>query len=119
RTILRRILQRAAADKPTVLVVEDAHWLDSASWSFLLDVLQDVRPLCTIVASRPFVEPAPREWHRLLRAAGERRLTLKGLSPEETVSLVRQRLGVTAIPDALATFVTQRVDGHPFFCEEM
>jgi class 3 adenylate cyclase len=119
RNILRQILQHAVADRPTMLVLEDAHWLDSASWSFLLDVVQDVRPLCIIVASRPFVEPAPREWQRLVRAAGERRLTLKGLSPEETVSLVHQRLGVAAIPDALATFVTQRVDGHPFFCEEL
>src|SRR5262249_18842094 len=112
-------LQRAAAGEPTMLVVEDAHWFDSASWSLLLDVLQDVRPFYTIVASRPFVEPAPREWHRLVRAAGERRLTLKGLSPEDTVTLVRQRLGVAAIPTALATFVTDRVDGHPFFAEEL
>ena len=119
RNLLRAILQRASNDEPTMLVVEDAHWFDSASWGLLLDVLQEVRPLCTIVASRPFVEPAPREWQRLVRAAGERRLTLKGLSPEETVALVRQRLGVAALPAALARFVTERVDGHPFFCEEL
>ena len=35
------------------------------------------------------------------------------------MALVRQRLGVAAIPDALAMFVTERVDGHPFFCEEL
>ena len=67
RNLLRQILQRAVADPPTMLVLEDAHWLDSASWSLLLDVLQEVRPLCTIVASRPFVEPAPREWSVCLR----------------------------------------------------
>src|SRR5262249_11291138 len=119
RHLLRTILQRAAADRPTMLVVEDAHWFDSASWGLLLDVLQEVRPLCTIVASRPFVEPTPREWQRLVRAAGERRLTLTGLSPEETVALVRQRLGVAAIPAALPRFVTERLDGPPFFCAEL
>jgi class 3 adenylate cyclase/tetratricopeptide (TPR) repeat protein len=119
RLLLREILQDAARESPTLLVLEDAHWLDSASWNLLLDVVQSVQPLCTLVASRPFSEPAPREWRRLTDAAGERRLRLEALSPSETAALVRQRLGVREIPEALARFVEERVSGHPFFCEEL
>ncbi len=119
KRLLSRVLQRAAAERPTLLAIEDAHWLDSASWSLLLDVLQSVRPLMAIVATRPFGDPPPTEFARLAQLAGERHLELEGLSPEETRALIAARLGVPDVPPSLANFVDHRVAGHPFFCEEL
>ena len=65
KLLLRRILERFVPGAPTLLVVEDAHWLDSVSWGLLLDAATSVRPLMTVVATRPPGEPVPptsRNW---------------------------------------------------------
>jgi predicted ATPase len=119
RRLLVRILRSVASASPLLLLVEDAHWLDSTSWSLLLEIARGVQPLLTVVAARPPAEPVPAEYLRLTRLPSTRLLHLEGLTPEETVTLVANRLGVRAVPDALAGFVQERVSGHPFFCEEL
>ena len=37
KLLLRRILRALRVAGPTLLVVEDAHWLDSVSWGLLLE----------------------------------------------------------------------------------
>jgi class 3 adenylate cyclase/tetratricopeptide (TPR) repeat protein len=119
RRILQQILQHAASAQPTLLVVEDAHWLDSASWGVLLAVVQGVRPLTVLVATRPPGSPVPVDFANLARAAGEHHLRLDALTGDETRQLIQQRLGVSEVPPRLASFIEQRVAGNPFFCEEL
>ena len=119
KRLLRQILQRFAEASPMLLVVEDAHWLDSASWGLLLDVVNGVRPLMVFVATRPLGDSVSNDFTALSHAAGDRLLQLDALSPEETRRLVAERLGVGEVPPPLATFVEERVAGHPFFCEEL
>jgi class 3 adenylate cyclase len=119
RRLLQQILQHFASDQPSLLVVEDAQWLDSASWGVLLAVVHGVRPLTVLVATRPLGTPAPVDYANLARAASHRYLRLDALSGDETRQLVQQRLGVSEVPAPLATFIEQRVAGNPFFCEEL
>ena len=119
KRLLSRVLQRFATEHPTLLAIEDVHWLDSSSWGLLLDVAQSVRPLMTLAATRPLGDPVPTDFSRLVQLAGERHLELEGLSADETRALIAARLGVSDVPPSLATFVEERVAGHPFFCEEL
>lgn len=119
RQLLARLLQHEAATLRTLLELEDAHWLDSNSWSLLLEVLQSVRPLLTVVTTRPPAEPVPQEYHRLARLAGENILRLEALAEADMAALMRQRLGVRELPVALFKLVQARTAGHPFFCEEL
>lgn len=119
RHLLARILEHGTSSALTLLVVEDAHWLDSNSWALLLDVLATVRPLLTVVASRPPGDPVPADYARLTRSAGEWVIRLGALSPGETAELIAQQLGVGAAPAGLVKLVQDRVAGHPFFCEEL
>jgi class 3 adenylate cyclase/tetratricopeptide (TPR) repeat protein len=119
KRLLRRLLERYVTGGQTLLVVEDAHWLDSVSWGLLLDAVSSVRPLMTVVATRPLGEPAPPDFAQLVRLAGEHVLRLEALSGDETRALIAERVGVAEVPDALAAFVDARVAGHPFFCEEL
>lgn len=46
-------------------------------------------------------------------------LQLVGLTLEETVTLVRQRLGVLRLPEAVGRLVHERTNGNPLFGEEL
>ncbi len=56
--LLIRVLGRDAATRPTMVVLEDAHWLDSASWSLVLQVRRVIPPLLVVLTMRPNVDPA-------------------------------------------------------------
>ncbi|MGA2551271.1 MAG: adenylate/guanylate cyclase domain-containing protein [Burkholderiaceae bacterium] len=119
RQLLAKILENEVKTLPTLLEVEDAHWLDSNSFALLLEVVQSVHPLVTVVATRPYAEPVPAEYERLKLLAGANILTLEGLPQEDMATLMCQYLGVREVPGPLFELVQDRVAGHPFFCEEV
>ena len=134
RDLIVRLLQRAVAAappnepesdspagmlRPHVLVLEDAHWLDSASWALTRQVADQVAPLLLVVATRPLSPPLPTDCQRLKDARNTRALQLAGLGADETVALVAQRLGVAALPDPVARLIVERAEGNPFYSEEL
>ncbi|NJN99294.1 MAG: AAA family ATPase, partial [Anaerolineales bacterium] len=119
RDLLLNLLQEATAQTPALLVLEDAHWLDSASWALTRLVSQRVPGALLVVATRPLSAPLPIEYSQLLQTPGLQRLTLEALSPEETLTLVCQRLGANNLPDPVATLIRTKAEGHPFFSEEL
>ncbi|MGH2913799.1 MAG: AAA family ATPase [Solirubrobacteraceae bacterium] len=114
-------LRRLASASPTVLVVEDAHWLDSMSSALLDRVTADDPECLTLVTERigdADAEARP-ERDRLRSGVRTQVLTLGPLSQEHTVALVHQRLGTSSVDPAVLALVVERVIGHPFFCEAL
>jgi hypothetical protein len=99
------------------VILEDAHWLDSASWALARLVRQHVRPALLVVSTRPLGEDLPLELRQCIHAGDTRNLALDALAPEEAVALVCQRLGVPSLPEPAAAFVRTRGAGNPFFSE--
>ncbi|MBM3266502.1 MAG: AAA family ATPase [Candidatus Sericytochromatia bacterium] len=116
---LARLLARQAERGPTMMVIEDAHWLDSASWGLLRYVCQSVRPLIAVVASRPIPDPVPAEYRQIVEAPGARRQRLGPLQPDEIELMLLRRLEVRKLPKELVGFIVARTGGHPFFSEEV
>ncbi|MGB0385679.1 MAG: adenylate/guanylate cyclase domain-containing protein [Ardenticatenaceae bacterium] len=100
-----------------LLIIEDAHWLDSASWALLRMVERDVRPLLLVMATRPIPEPVPPEYKKL--SANGHLLNLQPLPTADALALVCQRLGVKGLPEPVAKLISQKAEGHPFFSEEL
>ncbi len=119
RTLLIQLLQASITRSPKVLILEDAHWMDSASWALALAVSQQVRPLMLVIASRPLTEPLPPEYTRLLQVGNLRHLKLGPLDVEDTLALVCQRLGVATLPEQVAVLIKEKAEGNPFFSEEL
>ncbi|HEY1011668.1 MAG TPA: adenylate/guanylate cyclase domain-containing protein, partial [Herpetosiphonaceae bacterium] len=117
--LLLDLLQRFARVTPLLVILEDAHWLDSASWALTRLVARDVRPAMLLLATRPLSEPAPPEYRQLLALPGAHQLVLDTLSPAETLALVCQRLGVAELPEEVAALIQEKAEGHPFFSEEL
>ncbi len=117
--LLLQILQEAVSASPLLLVLEDAHWLDSASWALAKLVSRDVQPVLLVLATRPMPDPPPSEYSQLLHDPDLVHLRLGALSPNQALSLVCARLGVTELPGSVADFIRHRTEGHPFFSEEL
>ncbi|MBK9712906.1 MAG: AAA family ATPase [Kouleothrix sp.] len=119
RDLLIGLLQAAAQQAPTLLVLEDMHWLDSASWALALAASQRVRPLLLVGAARPLGDPPPAEYAQLIRSPATLHLHLGALLPDEAIELVCQRLGVGALPEPVARLIREKAEGQPFFSEEL
>ncbi|MEZ4474521.1 MAG: AAA family ATPase [bacterium] len=119
RQLLVHLIERAARHDRIMLVIEDAHWLDSASWEVAMRAARDVHPCLVLVATRPMGEAAPPEYRALIQAGETTRLTLSHLSPEQTLQLVCQRLGVVRLPEEVGRLLIDKSGGNPFFSEEL
>ncbi len=114
--LLLFILQQAQIG---LLVLEDAHWLDSSSWALARLVAEQAQPLLLVLACRPVASPRPAELGQLLALPAAQHLELGGLSLPDTAALVGRCLGVNNPPPALAELIYTKAEGNPFFSEEL
>lgn len=126
RDLLLRLLQMAIGPVPTLLILEDAHWMDSASWLLALAAGQPAGqrgqgyPLLLIMATRPLTGSLPEEYRQLLLlTTGMQWLRLDALPPQDILALVCQRLGVATLPEPVAALIHEKAQGNPFFSEEL
>ena len=124
--LLIALLGRWAGERPLVLVLEDAHWMDTRSWGLALAVAYAMRsanlPGLLVLAMRPIERPdRPAELALLASGDGAVQMALGALEPEETLALAADRLGLPAseLPPALARLLAARAGGNPFFAEEI
>jgi tetratricopeptide (TPR) repeat protein len=125
-SLLLALLQAWAADRPLVLVVEDAHWLDSLSWDLTVQAARALTiarvSMLLVVVMRPMEgEFTHAEAQILTGMAGTKHLSLESLTPDETLALAAARLGIASagLPHAVAELVRTRAGGNPFFAEEL
>ena len=112
-----------AKERPLFLILEDAHWLDSLSWQLVEHVAQafatsGVAFLLVVITRRMDQHSSGAQYLARLQAE---KLTLPILSDNATVALVTARLGLIPgdFPATLATLITKRAEGNPFFAEEL
>ncbi|MFE2311313.1 ATP-binding protein, partial [Streptomyces sp. NPDC059411] len=111
------IVQRA----PVALVLDDAHWADpeSLSWLAAFAPRAEHLPLLLVVAYRPDELPAHAEAFRTLPGrAGHRPLALAPLTAEAVSTLVRESVGDHA-DDAFCREAWAVTTGNPFEAVEL
>ncbi|HEY1860455.1 MAG TPA: adenylate/guanylate cyclase domain-containing protein, partial [Gemmataceae bacterium] len=114
RDLLLRLLTSRCWLKPTMLLLEDLHWIDSASEDLLARSaeLEKQLPLLIVCSHRPEYQP---QW--LPRDATT--IPLAPLSTRATSDIVKSRLGQDTPPAALLEFVAERAGGNALFAEEI
>jgi DNA-binding winged helix-turn-helix (wHTH) protein/tetratricopeptide (TPR) repeat protein len=117
-------LQRAAARRPIVVVLDDLHWADEASLrllGFLARTLAETHLLVLatyrdveVRRGHPLAELLP----ALARESACERIALRGLALADTTAFIR---GITgrAPSDELALAVQDMTEGNPFFIQEI
>ena len=119
RELLARLLSFEASLAPVLIVMEDLHWFDSASWALLVDVQQKVRPLFLALNTRPLSDPVPAQFKQIIDAPGTRLVKLEAMMLDDVEALVCQRLGVKSVPPMIGRLIREKSEGHPFFAEEL
>ena len=119
REVLARLLAYEARQAPVLIVIEDLHWLDSASWALLVDVQQKVRPLFLALNTRPLADPVPAQFKQIIETPGAQLVRLEAMLLDDVEALVCQRLGVKSVPPMIGRLIRERSEGHPFFAEEL
>jgi len=101
--------------RPSVLVIEDLHWIDSASEDYLKTLIDGLAgaSVLLVLTYRPTYRP-PFGEHTYVS-----RVVLHPLDEWEARRLVRATLRVEDLPDDLAGLVARKAEGNPFFLEEI
>jgi len=111
------------ASAPFVIVIDDGHWVDSASWAMAERAVREVPSLLLVVATRPFGEGsgryAPDEYQRMLESEQTEHVVLSELDPADVMQLVENCLGVKSIPGPVIEMIIEQAEGHPYFSEEI
>src|SRR5215217_3054272 len=120
----RGYLSARANLMPTVIVLDDLHWADTASLELLLNVagLLESCPLLIICLLRPDKE-AP-SWSAIERARSElgERYTEVLLEPLDTAhaqELLGNLLYIEDLPESVRNLILDKAEGNPFFVEEV
>lgn len=112
RALLAELLAEAAdGSEPAVVLLEDAHWFDTASRQLVSDARRAGLPL--VVTTRP---PDGDEAVGLPDAA---RLRLPPLSDDEVARLAAARLWAHAVDPPARRLLVETCQGNPFFVVEL
>jgi class 3 adenylate cyclase len=100
---------------PALFIIEDAQWIDAVSESMLADLLTIIprTPSMVLITARPEYEGA------LTRVHDAQTIALAPLGDSDIAALLGELLGSAPSVDELATAITDRAAGNPFFAEEM
>ena len=108
--LILALLQQLATQQPTLVVLEDTHWLDSESYNVLGQLLAKLAewPLMMVLTG-----------HDLLPHDGLTHLTLPPLSESALVEVAQRALGADTLDKSLADWVCQHGAGNPLYVEEL
>ncbi|HZP09694.1 ATP-binding protein [Methyloceanibacter sp.] len=115
REAMRRfIFALCRLGRPVVMVVEDLHWIDSASQGVLDDIVKSAtdEPLLLLCSFRPQFEPV------FALAEGTPELRLNALTNVIATEIIRERLEGQALPAELLELGVAKSEGNPLFAEE-
>jgi predicted ATPase len=104
-----------ARDKPVLMVLEDAHWIDPTSrevLDLLVDRAQDISVLI-VITCRPEFQPS---WSTQSHITT---LTLNRLSRQLRAALVESVAGSNVLPHEVVEQIILKTDGVPLFLEEL
>jgi len=113
-TALIRMVIAQAQRKPLILVVEDLHWVDSASREAISELLGSIHAerVLLLLTYRPEFVP---EWRT---KSNFHQIVLGRLSEDNSLSMACHLLETQAVGSDIARQVLEKTEGVPFFIEE-
>lgn len=112
---VRTLPRSGPQDTSTVVIIEDLHWIDSASVEFveaLADAVVGTKTLLVVNLRPGFVAP-------LMQRSHYRQISMPPLAPLQATALLQDYLGNDASLVLLTRNIVERAQGNPFFIEEL
>jgi predicted ATPase/class 3 adenylate cyclase len=116
---VQAILSSVAKQGPTIICLEDLHWADPSFLELIRLILSDFRePIFFLCIYRPVITLFTS--HQIDNMVNPyKEIRLQDLSPSESNEMVESLLNTDMVPSELKQFVQDKVEGNPFYVEEM
>ena len=120
----RSFLRARAEVMPTVIVLDDLHWADTASLDLLLSVVDMVGDLPLLVTCLLRPDKDAPSWSAIERARGElgssySEILLEPLDAAHSQELLGNLLYIEDLPESVRNLILNKAEGNPFFVEEV
>ncbi len=120
RWLIADLLRHRVRRQPLAFVIEDLHWLDSASLAVITTMADRVLPILLVASLRPMevstIQPSNLgDWF----PAGFERLVLSPLPKSECTRLISARIGASDVADDVASFIHGKARGNPLHTLEL
>ena len=109
-----------ASQQPSVIILEDAHWLDEASQQLTLALARALAdwPILLALVHRPLTDDDQPVLPELARSDLHCPIDLDRLSAEAIETLIAQRLS-GGLPPLAIDLIQRRTQGNPLFIEQL
>jgi class 3 adenylate cyclase/tetratricopeptide (TPR) repeat protein len=116
---VQRILSSLSRQAPTIVCLEDLHWADPSFIELIRLLLAEARDSILFVCIyRPVISLFSS--HQIKSMTNPyQEIRLQDLSPSESQGMMESLLKTEIIPAELKRFVQDKVEGNPFYVEEM
>jgi predicted ATPase len=113
--LLTNLFFDAAARRPTLLIIEDLHWVDPTSLELIRMTAMRIHgaAVLMVLSMRPEGSPPWTEHDRMTR------IDLERLSPAETEAMIHDLSHATPLPEELVRDLVEKSDGVPLYVEEV
>lgn len=118
RATVAALVADQSAKTPRLLVVEDVHWSDAATRSYLASIAAAVAdcPAVLVMTTRIEGDPIDPAWRTAAASAPVMTIDLAPLRAEEAAALASALIGA---PSGLAATCVERSGGNPLFLEQL
>ena len=114
--LLVKLLQRHGRQRPLLLCLDDAQWMDPSSWKLLRVVRRHVSPVLVVILWRS----DDSDGHdRLVQLASLHQIPLGPLSDTRVAELACKKLGVDQLPGPVKDALVERARGNPSYAHEL
>ena len=119
RKLLISVFSYYLSDHKSLIAIEDLNYMDPASWSLLIEMIQSMRNIIFVLSCRPFGFPLPPDLVKLVRFPNLKKFHLELFSQQDVSASARRVLGIKTLPSELESFIFTRTKGHPLYIEEI
>lgn len=117
--VLLALLHDRVGDRSAIILIEDAHWLDSASWLLLNRAARDFRDLILLFTARPPTDVPWQGFEAMLDVRPIEHIRLSPLSEADTGAMLADNLGCTQIEQRVLAAITERSRRSPLFAVQL
>src|SRR5262249_26083894 len=112
---LKQMSLKGSQHRPLIFEVEDLHWIDKTSEAYLASFVESLTGAAILLLTtyRPGYHPP---W---IDKSYATQLSLRSLTPQDSVTVVHATSHHAALPASLAHRIIEQAEGNPFFLEEL
>ncbi|WP_167616848.1 AAA family ATPase [Maribellus sediminis] len=116
RTLLINLVRKFASEQAFIIILDDAQWMDAASWDLVREISKSVAECFTICVVQD-IETIKEA--KALIDSGATRLELQPLQEDDLDELIVSILGKEQLTAETAATIKSISKGNPYFCIEL